>query len=214
MGTTPEAEARLQRLFARFEGVGAPIWSGDLRAVSDVNLERARDRAVDAATSAGRQELLDDALEFVEQGYAQRVSRDTAWTGIMAVGPSYDGRYRADSQRVLEDLVLAMVVLDIAPESVTEPLRADGERLLRIQADDLESAMRDAESGAATDDDGRPPVEPHTPPLVFNSSAVGVGVLGMAAFALFAGATIGIEAVIAVVLVFGAVFLLRRLIGQ
>jgi hypothetical protein len=213
MGTTAEAEARLQRLFARFAGVGAPIWSGDLRAVPDVDLERARKRAVDAATKAGRLELLDDALEFVEKGYAQRVSRDTAWTGIMAVGPSYDGRYRADSQLVLEDLVLAMVVLDVAPESVTEPLRADGERLLRIQADDMESPLRDAEGGEATDDDGRPPVEPHTPPLVFNSSAVGVAVLGMAAFALFAGATIGLEAVIAVVLVFGAVFLLRRLIG-
>lgn len=213
MGTTADAEARIQRLFERFEGVGAPIWSGDLRSVSELNLERARDRAVDAAGGAGRLELLDDALEFVEKGYAHRVSRDTAWTGIMAVGPAYDGRYRADSQRVLEDLVLAMVVLDVAPESVTEPLRADGERLLRISVDD-EPALRDADGSEAMHDDGRPPIEPHTPPLVFNSGALGVGVLGLLAFGLFAGATIGIEAFIAMALVFGAVLVLRRIVGR
>jgi hypothetical protein len=214
MGTTAEAEARLQRLFARFEGVGAPIWSGDLRSVSDVNLEQARDRALEAATDTGRLGLLDDALEFVEKGYAHRVSRDTAWTGIMAVGPSYDGRFRADSQRVLEDLVLAVVVVDVAPEGVTEPLRVDGERLLRIGTDELTSPLRDADPADGSADDGRPPLEPHTPPLVFNSSALGVGVLGMLAFSLFAGVTVGIEAVIAIVLVFGAVLVLRRLVGQ
>jgi hypothetical protein len=208
---TDDAHARLERLFSRFEGVGAPIWSGDLRSVSDASLRQARDRALDAASKAGRLELLDEALEFVEKGYAQRVSRDTAWTGIMAVGPSYDGRYRADSQVVLEDLVLATVVLDVASESITEPLRVDGERLLRLGPQDLESPLREGD-GTATHDDGLPPVDPSAAPFVFRSRAVGLGALALALLSLFGGVVIGVEALIALGLVFGAVFLLRLVI--
>ena len=211
MSPTDDAHARLERLFSRFEGVGAPIWSGDLRSVSDASLRQARDRALDAASKAGRLELLDEALEFVEKGYAQRVSRDTAWTGIMAVGPSYDGRYRADSQVVLEDLVLATVVLDVASESITEPLRVDGERLLRLGPQDLESPLREGD-GTATHDDGLPPVDPSAAPFVFRSRADGLGALALALLSLFGGVVIGVEALIALGLVFGAVFLLRLVI--
>lgn len=214
MSSRDDPQARLERLFGRFEGVGAPIWSGELRSVSDVNLEQARERAVDAAGRAGRLELLDDALEFVDKGYAHRVSRDTAWTGIMAVGPSYDGRFRADSQIVLEDLVLAMVVLDVAPESVTEPLRVDGERLLRISLDDVESPPREAEGDEGAVDDGSPPLDPSPAPLVFRSRAVGAGALAVAALSLFGGVTLGVEALIALGLIVGAVFVLRLAIGR
>mgnify|MGYP001811692267 CR=1 FL=1 len=212
MGTRDDAEARLERLFARFEGAGAPIWSGDLRSVSEVNLERARERAIDAAEKAERLELLDDAIEFVDQGYAQRVSRDTAWTGIMAVGPSYDGRYRAESQRVLEDLVLATAVLDVAPESVTEPLAADGERLLRLKPEDEDAHLHAADE--APDDDGLPPVDPNPAPLVFRSRAVGAGALALALFIVFGGVVVGVEALIALGLIFGAVFALRLVLGR
>lgn len=215
MDSHDEAQARLERLFARFEGVGAPVWSGDLRSVSGANLERARDRAIGAATKADRLQLLDDALEFVDRGYAHRVSRDTAWTGILGVGPSYDGRYRAESQVILEDLVLATVVLDVAPESVTEPLRADGERLLRIEVEEAHLPLRESDGEDDDGDDGTPPPDATAAPMVFNTRWIPLALLGLMALSLLgAGVVVGTEGLAAVLLVFGVVWLLRRAAGR
>lgn len=154
-------EARLERLFERFSHHDLPLWGAQEREVSAEALENAREIAFRHAEAAGRGELLDLALERVDRGYAHRLSDQGYWTGLFAVSVPVTSSDRANSQMIIEDLVIATVVEDLVPAPVTRLLRADGERLLRV-AEPEAAAIGKAES----EDDGSPPLDPFPGPWV------------------------------------------------
>jgi hypothetical protein len=159
------AEERVERLFERVSRHDVPVWVGVHREVGPGVVEDAPDIAFARAGEAGRGALLDLSLERVERAYAQYFGDQGYWTGLFAVPVPATTADRVGSQLILEDLATAVIVEDLVAEDVAMPLRADGDRLLRIGH---------VEDDAADGDDGAPPVEPFRGPLVTASLAGGV----------------------------------------
>jgi hypothetical protein len=192
-GAMTMTEEQVERFFERVSHHDLPVWVGVTRVVAPETLEDARDIAFERADEAGRRSLLDVSLERVDLAYARHLGAAGYWTGVFAVPVPASAADRAGSQGIVEDLVTALVVEDLVPEDVAGPLRADGERLLRIGDD---------EGDLVVGDDGGPPVEPFRGPLV--TATIAGGIVLAAVWSLFVGFE-GLAAVVA-----GMVVLLAR----
>jgi hypothetical protein len=123
------AEQRVDRLFQRIARADAPLWSGSVGR-DDAQLRHVRELAQAAADEAGRGDLLHDATERLSLAYASRLGEMGYWTALVGIPVPFTSAERAASQRVLQDLMTAVVVEGLLkPESVAR-LRADGETLL------------------------------------------------------------------------------------